>query len=268
MSSADSSARDDAVPVVDPMARALEARRLHHRQMIRRGIVLALVLALVGLLTAITIPVANQLRASWLMESAGFRVDWDLNRDNWMSGGVSHVTYKQGSWLQGPHDLELQIVPRLLNVESVSLQECDVTEAGLAPLSKLGRLQDLNLSRLYHLRYGATVTGLSDGCLTSIQGLSQLKNLSLSGNRITDTGLAVIARMSQLETLDLTATDVTDAGLAQLKALKKLRVLSVGGSFVTPEAARALQSALPGLEVEFLLDPELERNLKAWRKSH
>ena len=47
--------------------------------------------------------------------------------------------------------------------------------------------------------------------------------MTLSGNRITDDGLAMIARMPDLEELDLDATDVTDAGLVHLQALKNSR---------------------------------------------
>jgi hypothetical protein len=266
MAGAESSAPVDAIPVLDAAARALDARRMHHRQITRRGVIAGLVVAIVGLLTAIAVPVVNQLRSSWLLEAAGFSVDWQIDEDNWMSGGVTSVNYKRSSWLSGTRDLDLRILPRLLNVESVGLSECAVTEPGLVSLRGLNHLKSLNLARLNHLRYGSPETGLSDACLVPIQGLSQLQDLTLAGNRITDDGLALIAGMPELESLDLTATDVTDAGLVHLHALKKLKNLSLGGTRVTPQGARALQSALPGLEVEFSIDPELERILKESRR--
>ena len=60
--------------------------------------------------------------------------------------------------------------------------------------------------------------------------------------------------------------DVT--ALALDAALKKLKSLSLGGTRVTPQGARALQSALPGLEVSFEIDPELEGILEQSRGEH
>ena len=251
--------------MVDSAARR-KARRLHHNQIIRRSIVAALLVAFAGAISAVGVVVVNQLRAVWMLEAAGFTVDWQLDGDTWMSGGVSSVAVKRGNWLQGPHDLELKILPRLLNVESVSLMECEVTEQGLAPLSQLSQLKSLNLSRENHLRYGTSLAGLTDACLVPIQGLSQLQSLTLSGNKITDDGLALIGGLRQLDSLDLTGTDVTNAGLVHLKPLKKLKLLCLGGTFVTPEAVRALQAETPGLDIEFQIDPEFERNLKESRR--
>ena len=68
-------------------------------------------------------------------------------------------TYKQrSSWLPGSRDLDLKILPRLLNVESLGLAECAVTEQGLASLRGLDDLRSLNLARLNHLRYGSPET--------------------------------------------------------------------------------------------------------------
>jgi hypothetical protein len=269
MAGADSSAPGDAIPRVDAPARAREARRLHHRQVIRRGVIAALVVAILGLLTVVAVPVFHQLRESWLLEAAGFKVDWSIGEDNWMTGGVTNVRFKQlHSWPPGSYDLDLKILPRLLNIESLSIPECTVTEQGLAPLRGLGHLRSLNLARLDHIRYGSPATALTDACLIPLQGLSQLQNLTLSGNRITDDGLALIAGMPGLETLDLDATNVTDAGLVHLQGLKKLKSLSLGGTFVTPQGSKTLQSVLPGLEINFDINPELERNLKQSRRAH
>jgi len=242
---------------------------MHHRQIIRRGVITTLVVAIVGLLTAVAVPVFYQLRESWVLEAAGFSVDWQIDETNWMSGGVTNVNYRhRSSWLSGSRDLELKILPRLLNVESLSLSDCAVTEQGLDSLRGLHHLKSLNLMRLGHLRYGSPETVMSDACLIPIQGLTQLHDLDLAGNRITDDGLALIAGMPELESLDLTATEVTDAGLVHLQALKKLKNLALGGTRVTPQGPRALQSALPGLEVSFDVDPELERILKQSRREH
>jgi Leucine Rich repeat len=269
MAGADSQVPGDAIPVVDAAARALDARRMHHRQIVRRGVITTLVVAIVGLLTAVAVPVVNQLKMSWLMQAAGFSVDWQIDEDNWMSGGVTNVYFKQlRSWPPNSHDPDLRILPRLLNVESLGLSECAVTEQELASLRGLNHLRSLNLARLNHLRYGSPDTGLSDACLIPIQGLTRLETLTLSGNRITDQGLALIARMPALENLDLDATDVTDAGLVHLQSLKKLKTLALGGTRVTQEGVKTLQKALPGLEISMDIDPEVERVVKESRRAN
>jgi hypothetical protein len=268
MAGADSQVPGDAIPVIDAAARALDARRMHHRQIVRRGVITTLVVGFVGLLTAVAVPVVNQLRASWLLQASGYSVDWQIDEDNWMSGGVTNVNYKQRSWLAGSRDADLKILPRLLNLESLSLAESAVTEQGLASLRGLDHLKMLNLARLDQFRYGSPVTGLNDAALVPIQGLTRLETLTLTGNRITDQGLALIARMPALENLDLDATDVTDAGLVHLQSLKKLKTLALGGTRVTPEGVQTLQKALPGLEISIDIDPEVERVVKQSRREN
>jgi hypothetical protein len=269
MAGADTLDPGDATDVVDAATRALTARRLHHRQMLRRCIITALCVAIVGLLFALAVPVVNQLRVLWLMRGAGFSVDWQIDQDNWMSGGVTKVFVNQlRSWPPSSPDPDLSLLPWLLNVESLDLGESAVTEQELALLRGLNHLKSLNLARLNHLRYRLAESGLSDSCLIPIQGLTQLDDLELSGNRISDDGLALIAGMHDLKSLGLTATDVTDAGLDHLRALRKLKTLFLGGSLVTPQGAKNLQSALPGLEINFDIDPEVESSLKQLRRDH
>ena len=114
---------------------------MHHRQILRRCFITIFVLVVVGLLTAVAIRISTQLRTSWVLEASGFRVDWQIDSNNWMSGGVTNVNYKKQSWLSGSHDLELKEITRLLNVESVGLAECEVSEPGLAIVAELPDLR-------------------------------------------------------------------------------------------------------------------------------
>ena len=237
MAGAESLAPGDAIPVVDTAALAvLEVRRLHRRQMIRRGVVTALVVAIVGLLTAIAFPVFYQLRESWVVEAAGFSVAWQIDEETGGPAESRLCGYRQlRSWPPGRDEPDLRVLPRLLNVESLDLAECAVTEQGLAPLREAqpSPVPEPGEARPTSLRL--TRDGRDDACLIPTQGMSQLQNLTLSGNRITDAGLALIAGLSDLESLDLDATDVTDAGLIHFRTLKKLKTLSLGGTFVTPQ---------------------------------
>ncbi len=259
MTGPESLAAREARPAIDSAARASEARRLHHRQMIRRGLLAALLVAIVGLIFAVAVPAFNQLRVAWLLQAAGYNVDWQVDELTWRIGGVTSVRYNNRNWLTTPRDAEILLLPRLLNVQSLSLAECPVTEAGLAPLAALEDLRALDLKRLDQFHYGTDLRGLKDSCLTPLVGLRKLESLTLSGNRISDAGLATIGRMTQLSSLDLDATDVTDAGLVHLHSLRNLRSLSLGGTQVTPEGLKAFQKAMPEVEVNFDLSPEVEQ---------
>ncbi|MGC8643967.1 MAG: leucine-rich repeat domain-containing protein, partial [Isosphaeraceae bacterium] len=235
-------------------------------QMARRTVVLGLVVGVVIAAGVVGVPFLKQVTTQWSLGGAGFVVNWQLDSENWMTGGVTEAKYKGNSWMKASPDADLLMLPKLWNLESLSLQECAVTAKGLAPLSRLNRLRELNLSRMNHIRYGVGPTGLSDACLVPIQGLTSLERLTLSGNRITDAGLAKLAGLSNLETLDLDATDVTDAGLVHLHALANLKTVDLAGTKVTLQGVKALQAALPGLDINVEMDPDLAEKVREWRR--
>jgi Leucine rich repeat/Leucine Rich repeat len=251
--------------------RAAYARAMHHRQILRRTIVISIIVGLVAVFGLVALPVVRQITTHWSLGGVGFVVDWQLDGENWISGGVTGVTCKGGgTGLNQPQDIDpyLLLLPRLWNLETLSLNDCELTEKGLAPLARLDQLRELSLSRLNHIRYGGGSLGLSDACLVPVKGLTNLQKLTLSGNRITDSGLAMLAGLSNLEMLDLDATDVTDAGLIHLQALKQLKVLGLAGTKVTPQGVKALQAAMPGLEIDFDMEPYLAEKVREWRRQH
>ncbi len=82
--------------------------------------------------------------------------------------------------------------------------------------------------------------------------LAQLKNLiqlHLEQSSVDDAGLAHLAGLSRLEYVNLYGTAVTDAGVEHLKGLPKLYRLYVWKTKISYDAAMALQTAIPGLEV-------------------
>jgi hypothetical protein len=239
---------------------------MHHRQMLRRGIIFGVVLGILGGLSFILYPVVIHLRTAWYLSASGLTVDWNIDEDNWMSGGTSSVFHKGRFWSALPVDPLLNYLPDLLHVQTLNLAEFEVSERGLSALASLKELKELNLSRLDQFRHGGSLSAMGDGCIAALRGLDRLKVLSLSGNRITDKGLAMIARQHPaLEYLVIDCTDVTDAGLASLESLKDLKFVSVGGTLVTPEGLKKLQTARPGLEVDLHVDPTVEEQLRAWR---
>ena len=71
---------------------------------------------------------------------------------------------------------------------------------------------------------------MTDAGLTHLQGLEQLKDLSLDSTQVTDSGLVHLQGLKNLRRLILDHTHVTDAGLAHLSGLKNLSELRLKGA--------------------------------------
>src|SRR3954453_1892272 len=68
--------RGPAIQTVDPRANAEYARRMHHRQILRRAIVATTVVAVVAGGMIVGVPVARQLKLQGFLQAHGFEVDW------------------------------------------------------------------------------------------------------------------------------------------------------------------------------------------------
>jgi Leucine-rich repeat (LRR) protein len=122
-------------------------------------------------------------------------------------------------------DASLAHLAPLKNLRELNLARCGITDAGMANLKPLVGLQKLDLS-------GAIVT---DACRTTLQGMVDLRELTIVNSGIGDAKgfgdatLEVIGGLPHLESLNISGNDITDAGLAHLVGLKNLRELYVGG---------------------------------------
>ena len=137
------------------------------------------------------------------------------------------------------NDAMMAEVGKLRGLLSLDLDgESQVTDAGLAHLRGLSRLQSLYLgpmkiqgpglaclrgmSRLDHLNLGRL--DLADADLVHLEGLTTLTYLSVSGRRITDAGLAPLAALTNLEWLRITGSPITSAGLVHLGGLRLMKL--------------------------------------------
>lgn len=116
----------------------------------------------------------------------------------------------------GVTDKELTVIVGCKELRELVIPESAVTDAGLADLTKLTRLEALNLS---------------------------------DAVKVTDKGMAHIKMLERLEELHLNKTSITDKGLLELKPLEGLRALSVGGTKVTQAAAEKFPDEMPNLRV-------------------
>jgi len=139
-------------------------------------------------------------------------------------------------------DATLAPLKLLKDLERLSLEGADISEAGLMDLTGLVRLRSLDLHKsnitdaklgpikslkgLVSLSLDETFVG--DTGLENIEGLNKLQSLSLAKcARITDSGLKNIEKLTELRVLDLDRAQVTDAGLEHLARMSKLDSLNL-----------------------------------------
>ena len=94
---------------------------------------------------------------------------------------------------------------------------------------------------------------MTDAGLSHCKGLTRLRDFSLNYSQISDAGLAHLSGLTNLDRLSLWGTKVSDAGLVHLKGLTKLTSLNLYGTRVTEDGKKALQRALPCLEISLLI---------------
>jgi hypothetical protein len=128
---------------------------------------------------------------------------------------------------------------RWLTIDSSSLSSSDAVITRLTRLKVLGRLRGLNLDRS-----AITETGLGH-----LDGLTGLELLGLADTRVTDAGLARLRGLTGLRHLFLNGTQVSDEGLVHLSGMVNLTHVQLKGTKVTDGGVRGLKKALPKLQV-------------------
>jgi len=103
-------------------------------------------------------------------------------------------------------------------VVEVRLSRTAVTDAGLAHLTGLTALEELDLWN----------TPITDAGVVHLTGLTALKRLYLNNTQITDASLVHLTGLMALERLWIYGTQVTEVGVAKLqKALPNARLINV-----------------------------------------
>lgn len=219
--------------------------------------ILALVaIAAVGAAGYVILRVRDHLQARAFVSLHGGTVEWNVGESTWRVGGETDVSlFKRNSWgfefhgspLQ-PDDLgRLADLHRVVRLDLSSVEAA--TPAALAVLRELPHLRELDLSRRVK-RDGTTFGPLVDGgVFDSLAGLSELTELRLAGQNVSDADLDRIANLSKLDLLDLSGTPITDAGLARLARLPKLLTLDLSDTRVTNGAVATFLEQRPGVSV-------------------
>ncbi|MCA9090523.1 MAG: hypothetical protein KDA90_18025 [Planctomycetaceae bacterium] len=204
--------------------------------------------------------------------------------------GFSRVDGGNYSEIRGLHHLEVLVascdasdddclpISQCSQLERLSLEYTQVTDAGLARIAQLNRLKYLTLpsaatdfaiqqfatARLPLQSLSLSATRIGDSGAAYLAAFPQLTYLNISRTRITDDGFRAIGSLKQLTVLhadDLTLTDrccsmlrrlpclrklslrnaaISDRGVEQLAHLPKLEMLYLGGTKVTDRGLKSL----------------------------
>ena len=128
-------------------------------------------------------------------------------------------------------DVDIERVKRIPNLQSLSLKDTGITDAGLTHLKGLSNLKKLYLHRSRYYDYRRA--------RFEARGLT------------TDIGLAQLKQLNSLQELRLDGCkQITDAGLVHLKGLRNLKELKVYHTQVTKAGIAELKKALPGCAIE------------------
>ena len=177
----------------------------------------------------------------------GYPEDWDQKNLSLAGEQVSQAEFENVCHIEELRWLDLsltdlpedwhQAIPRLKNLEVLSLVGIDLTEEILANIAKLPSLQTLILN-------GASI----NANLGPIAGHPNLETLLLARSTVTDADLLVLQTLPNLRKLNLSETHVSDAASTVLAGLKELTQLQLSGTQITDETL-AHVSELTELEV-------------------
>ena len=142
-------------------------------------------------------------------------------------------------------DADLALLPEWKTLEVFEFPAENVTDAGVAQLSKFPSLKELVLM-------DSEVTSVG---LDTLERLKKLEVVSLLNcTKATDRGMNVFATMPVLKRLVLLDSGVTGAGMMQLSTSQSLRHVAIGQTQASAEEVAELTAALPNCEVDRIVN--------------
>jgi WD40 repeat protein/Leucine-rich repeat (LRR) protein len=134
------------------------------------------------------------------------------------------------------NDADIAKLAALTQLEKLSLNGFTrITDKGLSSLRGLTNLKELDVEAPF----------ATDAGLAHLQGLTKLEKLKLRA-RVTDAGLAQLGGLTALAELELSANYVKGPGLEKLKGLTSLKTLKLDNNNLTAEGLKHL-TAVPSV---------------------
>ena len=155
-------------------------------------------------------------------------------------------------------DAGLAKISRLTWLEDLDLANKEVTDRGLVHLRSMRSLKNLDISWHPNVRkVDPSNPPITDAGVAPLAEIRTLESLKLPGTGITDATLANLGNLDRLKSLIvLAAADgpLTDAGLKHLERLRGLETFHVGGRGITAAGISSL-AKLPALQHLLLMVP-------------
>ncbi|ADB15567.1 hypothetical protein Psta_0882 [Pirellula staleyi DSM 6068] len=177
-------------------------------------------------------PYSIQIRQGWLGGDEGVDHVVQLGNIQWLSLEGSDVT-----------DAVLPKLAKIPEIKRLFLGSTKLSGGGLATLAPLVDLEYLSLKQLpiddrdlqelpefpKLMSLGLDFTEVTDAGLTKLPKFAMLDTLWLDATRVTDEGMLEVAKISTLRSLFMPATQVKGPGFSHLMKLASLRYLSLKG---------------------------------------
>jgi hypothetical protein len=156
-------------------------------------------------------------------------------------GGLANLEDVRFHYCRQLSDRSLETIAKLPRLQTLFLDGCNITDAGLIRLKVIHQLQEL----------GLLSTKITNQGLANLVAMKQLQKLDVRETSVSDQGLQYLGRLESLRELRLRKTNVSDAGLVHLTRLKHLRQLDLSDTRVTIQGVEVLKAALPNCTITF-----------------
>jgi hypothetical protein len=141
-----------------------------------------------------------------------------------------------------PSFAEQAVAVRDGQTDMIRLDHTEVRDDNLKMLAGLDdQLRRLNLSK----------TTVTDAGLATVCKMRRLEQLRIASKELTDAGVPELAQLEDLKHLHLIDAPLSDAGLAHLEKLTWLKSLYLDGIQASDEAIEKLIKALPDVHLHF-----------------
>ncbi len=164
-------------------------------------------------------------------------------------GGLQHLkSLTLFGKVQGLNDSSVDALTSLQELESLSTEGADLSDAGLARLASLANLKRASFFHLSFRKDGFTGKGFA-----AWSKLTKLERLTVAGMSMGDDGFAAIATITSLRELSTWHTFQTEAGNALIAKLPNLTSLKLGQRLPRqgvkePSLSDASMSTLAGIK--------------------
>ena len=196
---------------------------------------------------------ADQLAAMRWVQTIGSS---GLRCDDRLPGRPVAMAYFYKMWDSGVTDADMKHVTAFPELRSLELFYSQVGADGLKAVTKLKKLEELDLGHYRRVvtdqtirplaasetlrKLGLLNAGVTDQAMKQFAVMPSLRHLVLGGTKITDAGLEALSRHQHIKSLTLGGTGISDRGLKHLAKMKSLKRLGLEVTAITDEGLKTL----------------------------